>query len=84
MASELRSRRQVALSNVIKNCHLRSSASTVVSCWTSRSHGRILEGRESMGDKGGKKDKDKGQKQKVSKQNQEAKRKLEKEPKRTP
>ena len=37
-----------------------------------------------MGDKGGKKGKDKGQKQKASKQNQAAKRKLEKEPKRTP
>jgi len=35
-----------------------------------------------MGDKGGRKDKAKGQKQKVSKQSQEAQRKLEKEPKR--
>ena len=37
-----------------------------------------------MGDKGGKKDKDKEQKQKATKQNEEVKRKLEKEPKRTP
>jgi len=36
-----------------------------------------------MGDKG-KKDKDKGQKQKVAKQDQDARRKLEKQPKRTP
>ena len=46
--------------------------------------GSILEGRCAMGDKGGKKDKDKEQKQKATKQNEEAKRKLEKEPKRTP
>ena len=53
--------------------------------WTRQGqHGSILEGRYAMGDKGGKKDKDKGQKQKASKQKQEAKRKLEKEPKRTP
>jgi hypothetical protein len=37
-----------------------------------------------MGDRGGKKDKEKGQKQKASKHDQEAKRKLEKQPKRAP
>jgi hypothetical protein len=46
-------------------------------------YGSIFEGRCAMGDKGGKKDKDKEQKQKATKQSEEAKRKLEKEPKRT-
>ena len=52
--------------------------------WTRQGqHGSILEWRYAMGDKGGKKDKDKDQKQKASKHDEEAKRKLEKEPKRT-
>jgi hypothetical protein len=37
-----------------------------------------------MGDKGGKKDKNKSQKQKKRKREQNAKKKLDKEPKRTP
>jgi len=37
-----------------------------------------------MGDKGGKKDKNKSQKQRKSKQEQKAKKKLDKPPKRTP
>ena len=37
-----------------------------------------------MGDKGGKKDKNKSQKQKKSKQEQKAKKKVDKRPKRTP
>lgn len=37
-----------------------------------------------MGDKGGKKDKEKSQKQKATKHDQEAKKKLEKQPKRIP
>ena len=37
-----------------------------------------------MGDKGGKKDKNKGQKQKKSKQEQKAKKKLDNQPKKTP
>jgi hypothetical protein len=37
-----------------------------------------------MGDKGGKKDKNKSQKQKKRKQEQNAKKKLDKQPKRTP
>jgi hypothetical protein len=37
-----------------------------------------------MGDKGGKKDKNKSQKQKKSKQEQKAKKKFDKQPKRTP
>jgi hypothetical protein len=40
----------------------------------------VGEGRFSMGDKGGKKDKAKDQKQKMNKQQQEAKRKLDKQP----
>jgi hypothetical protein len=42
------------------------------------------EGRCPMGDKGGKKDKAKDQKQKTIKQQQEAKRKLDKQPKKKP
>jgi hypothetical protein len=42
------------------------------------------EGRCPMGDKGGKKDKSKDQKQKALKQQQEAKRKLDKQPKKKP
>ena len=37
-----------------------------------------------MGDKGGKKDKEKSKKQKASKHDQETKRKLDKQPKKTP
>ena len=44
---------------------------------------RTLERRSAVGDKGGKKDKDKDQKQKASEHDKEAKRKLEKQPKRT-
>jgi hypothetical protein len=40
--------------------------------------------RDIMGDKGGKKDKEKGQKQNAGKQNQKAKNKLDKQPKRKP
>jgi hypothetical protein len=39
---------------------------------------------QKMGDKGGKKDKDKDQKQKIAKKEQEDKKKLEKQPKKTP
>jgi hypothetical protein len=46
-------------------------------------HGRALTGRCTMGDKGGKKDKDKGKKQKASKQHKEEKKKLDKQPKRS-
>ena len=40
--------------------------------------------REVMGDKGGKKDKEKGQKQNADKQKQKSKNKLDKQPKRKP
>ena len=40
--------------------------------------------RDVMGDKGGKKDKEKGQKQNVDKKQQKDKKKLDKQPKRTP
>jgi hypothetical protein len=40
--------------------------------------------RDVMGDKGGKKDKEKGQKQDAEKQNQKSKNKLDKQPKRKP
>jgi hypothetical protein len=40
--------------------------------------------RQAMGDKGGKKDKEKGQKQNTEKQKQKSKNKLDKQPKRTP
>jgi hypothetical protein len=43
-----------------------------------------LEGESEMGDKGGKKDKEKGQKQNAEKQKQKAKDKLNKQPKRKP
>ena len=43
----------------------------------------ILDGRYTVGDKGGKKDKNKSQKQKKSKQNQNDKKKADKQPKRT-
>jgi len=43
----------------------------------------IIEGRFTMGDKGGKKDKDKSQKQKKGKQDQNDKKKAGKQPKRT-
>ena len=43
----------------------------------------ILEERSTMGDKGGKKDKNKSQKQKKSKQDQKDKKKADKQPKRT-
>jgi hypothetical protein len=46
--------------------------------------GSEQEGRYPMGDKGGKKDKAKGEKQKSIKNDQDAKRKLEKQPKRKP
>jgi len=42
-----------------------------------------IEGSHTMGDKGGKKDKDKGQKQKVTKEKQNAKKKQDKQQKRT-
>jgi hypothetical protein len=40
--------------------------------------------RDSMGDKGGKKDKEKGQKQQADKQKQKSKDKLDRQPKRKP
>jgi len=40
--------------------------------------------RDVMGDKGGKRDKEKGQKQKTEKQKQKARNKLDKQPKRRP
>ena len=42
------------------------------------------ERRDVMGDKGGKKDKEKGQKQNTEKQKQKSKNKIDKQPKRTP
>jgi hypothetical protein len=42
------------------------------------------ERRDAMGDKGGKKDKEKGQKQNVDKQKQKSKNKIDKQPKRKP
>jgi len=42
-----------------------------------------IERNYTMGDKGGKKDKNKGQKQKKSKEEQKAKKKLDKQPKKT-
>jgi hypothetical protein len=42
------------------------------------------ERRQTMGDKGGKKDKEKGQKQNTEKQKQKSKNKLDKQPKRKP
>ena len=47
-------------------------------------HRGIPKRRYAMGDKGGKKDKEKGQKQKTKKHDQEEKRKQDKQPKRTP
>ena len=43
----------------------------------------ILEGSYTMGDKGGKKDKNKSQKQKKNKQDQNVKKKADKQPKKT-
>lgn len=43
-----------------------------------------IERRDGMGDKGGKKDKEKGQKQNIEKQKQKSKNKIDKQPKRTP
>lgn len=45
---------------------------------------RNMKGRDVMGDKGGKKDKEKGQKQNVQKQKQKVKNKLDKQPKNKP
>jgi hypothetical protein len=56
---------------------------TIVEGRTEKSR-NIEEGRWPMGDKGGKKDKAKDQKQKEIKQQQEAKRKLDKQPKKQP
>jgi hypothetical protein len=42
------------------------------------------ERRQAMGDKGGKKDKEKGQKQNAEKQKQKSKNKIDKQPKRKP
>jgi hypothetical protein len=44
----------------------------------------LRERRDVMGDKGGKKDKEKGQKQNTEKQKQKSKNKLDKQPKRKP
>jgi len=44
----------------------------------------IRKRRDVMGDKGGKKDKEKGQKQNIEKQKQKSKNKIDKQPKRTP
>jgi hypothetical protein len=44
----------------------------------------IPEGSHAMGDKGGKKDKDKGQKQKAAKEGQKAQKNQDKQPKRRP
>jgi hypothetical protein len=44
----------------------------------------IGKGRNVMGDKGGKKDKEKGQKQKTERQKQKSRNKLDKQPKRKP
>jgi hypothetical protein len=46
--------------------------------------GHNLERRYAMGDKGGKKDKNKDQKQKVNKEKQKAEKKQDKQPKSTP
>ena len=43
-----------------------------------------LKRRDLMGDKGGKKDKEKGQKQNTEKQKQDSQKKIDKQPKRTP
>jgi hypothetical protein len=43
-----------------------------------------LKRRDIMGDKGGKKDKEKGQKQNAEKQKQNSQNKIDKQPKRTP
>lgn len=50
---------------------------------TEKNDGQQEEGRQAMGDKGGKKDKEKGQKQKVEKHKQKSEKKLDKQPKRT-
>jgi hypothetical protein len=49
-----------------------------------RCFGQQEKGRDVMGDKGGKKDKEKGQKQNADKQKQKSKDKLDKQPKRKP